>query len=94
MGKRIGAVWALKVIAKKIDEAKALGKNRDGALALLQVIARTVDQDLRLWAVRFAKSHTVCDVLGIEQLDEDDWKRLVRSRLVRSRLVRRPWPAG
>ena len=52
--------------------AKALGKNRDGMLALLQVIARTVDQGSRFSAVRFAKSHAICEVLGIEQLDEDD----------------------
>ena len=72
LGKRIGAVWALYVLAERLQIQKALGTERNGKLALLQVIARTIDQGSRLSAVRFAKSHAVCEVLGIRQLDEDD----------------------
>ena len=72
LGKRIGAVWALNVIAGRLGIAKALGFDRDGKLALIQVIARIVDQGSRLSAVRFAQSHAVCEVVGIDKLDEDD----------------------
>jgi hypothetical protein len=72
LGKRMGAVWVLSTLAERIGIAKALGSGRDGRLALAQVIARVVDQGSRLSAVRFAQRHAVCEVLGIDQLDEDD----------------------
>ena len=72
LGKRIGAVWALNVIAERLGITKALGAEHDGKLALLQVLARIIDQGSRLSAVRFAQSHAVCEVIGIDKLDEDD----------------------
>jgi transposase len=72
LGKRIGAVWALNVLAERIGISKALGSDLDAKKALLQVIARVVDQGSRLSAVRFAKRHAVCEILGIEKLDEGD----------------------
>lgn len=72
LGKRIGAVWALNVVAEKLGISKALGSDLDGRTALLQIIARIVDQGSRLSAVRFAKSHAVCEILGIKKLDEGD----------------------
>ncbi len=72
LGKRIGSVWLLKSIAEKIGIDKALGSDRDGKLAMLQVIARVASQGSRLSAVRFAKSHAVCEILGIDRLNEDD----------------------
>jgi hypothetical protein len=72
LGKRIGAVWALNVVAERLGVVKALGADRDGKLALLQVIVRTIDQGSRLSAVRFAMRHAVCEILGITKLDEDD----------------------
>lgn len=72
LGKRIGAVWVMSVLAERIGISKALGTARDGKLALLQVIARIIDQGSRLSAVRFAKSHAVCEIIGIKKLDEDD----------------------
>ena len=65
LGKRIGAVWALNVIAKRLGITKALGDDHDGKLALIQVIARTVDQGSRLSAVRFAQSHAICEIIGL-----------------------------
>jgi len=70
--KRIGAVWALNVIAERLGITKALGADHDGKLALVQVLARIIDQGSRLSAVRFAQSHAVCEVIGIDKLDEDD----------------------
>ena len=72
LGKRIGAVWLLNTIAKRIGISKALGSDLQARLAVLQVIARTVDQGSRLSAVRFAQRHAVCEILGIQKLDEDD----------------------
>jgi len=72
LGKRIGAVWTLYVLAERIGIGKALGANRNGKLALLQILARIIDQGSRLSAVRFARSHAACEILGLENLDEDD----------------------
>jgi len=72
LGKSVGAVWALNVVAQRLGIAQALGNEHGGKLALLQVIARTVDQGSRLSAVRFARRHAVCELLGISKLDEDD----------------------
>ena len=72
LGKRIGAAWLLKVVAEKVGVSKALGNSQNGKLAMLQVIARAASQGSRLSAVRFAKSHAVCEILGIKKLNEDD----------------------
>lgn len=72
LGKRIGAVWTLNVIAERLSVVKALGTDHDAKLALLQVIARTIEHGSRLSAVRFAMRHAICELLGIEKLDEDD----------------------
>jgi len=72
LGKRIAAVWALNTVAERVGVASALGKDRQGKLALLQVLARIIDQGSRLSAVRLAESHALCETLGIDKLDEDD----------------------
>lgn len=71
LGKRIGAVWTLKALADRLGISKALGPGPEGRLALGQVIARIVDQGSRLSAVRFAQRHVVCEIIGIDRLDED-----------------------
>lgn len=71
-GKRIGAVWTLHTLAERLGLAKALGSNNEAKLALLQVMARLIDQGSRLSAVRLAKSHALCEIIGIDKLDEDD----------------------
>jgi transposase len=72
LGKRIGAVWVLNAITEKLGIKKALGPGLNGKLAIIQVLARIIDQGSRLSAVRFAQSHAVCEVIGIDKLDEDD----------------------
>lgn len=72
LGKRIGSVWLLKSIAEKIGISKALGSDQNAQLAMLQVIARVANQGSRLSAVRFAKTHAVCEILGIKKLNEED----------------------
>jgi hypothetical protein len=70
-GLRIGAVYSLKAIADRVGLTKALGSDRQGKLALWQVLARLMDQRSRLSAVRLAESHAACDVLGLEAFNED-----------------------
>jgi hypothetical protein len=72
MGKRMGAVFALKAVIERLGIAKALGTSRDARLAVFQIIARVIDQGSRLSAVRLAESHALCELLGINKLDEDD----------------------
>jgi transposase len=71
-GLAFGAVWVLYNLAERIGLVKALGTDRQGKLALWQVIARIIDQGSRLSAVRLAGSHAACDVLHLESFDEDD----------------------
>lgn len=72
LGKRIGAAWFLKTVAQKTGISKVLGNDQNGKLAVLQTITRTANQGSRLSAVRFAKSHAVCEILGIKKLNEND----------------------
>lgn len=72
-GQSIGAVWTLYEAARKLGIEKALGTDRQGKLALWQVIARTIDQGSRLSAVRLAQFHAACDVLKLDRgFNEND----------------------
>jgi len=70
-GARIGAVFCLQVVARRLGLAQALGTQRPGKLALWQVFARLMDQGSRLSAVRLAESHAAGDLLGLEAFHED-----------------------
>ncbi len=72
LGKRVGAIWSLFIIAERIGIKKALNSTINGKLALLQVIARIIDQGSRLSAVRLAQKNAICEIIGIENLTEDD----------------------
>lgn len=72
-GQSIGAVWTLYEVARKLGIEKALGADRQGKLALWQVIARAMDQGSRLSAVRLAQFHAACDVLSLDRgFNEND----------------------
>ncbi len=64
-GMSVGAAWLLYQVAQQLGIGKALGKGRDGKLALWQVMARVIDQGSRLSAVRLAQVHAACDILGM-----------------------------
>lgn len=69
----IGAVWLLKQIAKRLGVLKALGNSRESKLVQWLVMAALIEQGSRLSAVRLAKRHAACDILGIEKgFNEDD----------------------
>lgn len=70
-GMRIGAVFCLYALALRLGLANALGTDRQGKLALWQVMARLIDHGSRLSAVRLAGRHGVCDILGLDGFTED-----------------------
>ncbi|MBM4332913.1 MAG: IS1634 family transposase [Deltaproteobacteria bacterium] len=70
-GLRIGAVFCLRAIAEGLGLFQALGHDRDGQIALWQVLARLIDQGSRLSAARLAESHAACDLLGLDAFHED-----------------------
>ena len=70
-GPSAGAVAVLHGLAGELGIIAALGNDRQGKLALWQVIARVIDQGSRLSAVRLATSHTCCDLLGLDAFNED-----------------------
>ena len=71
-GALIGAVWALYQLARELGLVAALGCDRQGKLALWQVIARVLDQGSRLSSVRLAGGHAVGAALGTTSFDEND----------------------
>ena len=71
-GPSVGAVWLLWQLARELGIAAALGSERQGKLALWQVIARALDQGSRLSAVRLARGHAAAATLGLDGFDEDD----------------------
>jgi len=71
-GKSVGAVAMLYQVAQQIGITKALGKSREAILFLWLVFARLIDQGSRLSAVRLARQHAVCEILGLEGFNEDD----------------------
>ena len=70
-GPSVGAVAVLSGLARDIGITQALGSDRQGKLALWQVIARVIDQGSRLSAVRLAASHACCDLLELDSFNED-----------------------
>jgi hypothetical protein len=96
-GRRVGAVWCLKVLTERLGVAAALGRERQGRLALWQVCARLLDQGSRLSAVRLAQSHAACEALGLGSFDEDDLYQNLswlseQQEAVEQRLFRRRFP--
>ncbi|NLD93092.1 MAG: IS1634 family transposase [Fibrobacter sp.] len=91
----MGAVVVVHQIAKRLGITSALGNDRQGKLALWQVIARVIDQGSRLSAVRLATSHAACDILDCESFNENDlyknldWlherQAIIEQRLFKSR---------
>ena len=71
-GLAVGAVWTAYALARELGIERALGETRQGRLALWQVLARLIDQGSRLSAVRLARAHAACDVLGLDGFNEDD----------------------
>ncbi len=71
-GPGVGAIAVLRGLAEDLGITAALGDDREGRLALWQVIARALDQGSRLSAVRLARDLGAECVLGLPSFDEDD----------------------
>ncbi len=71
-GLSVGAICLVNEIAKRLGIDTALGKTREGKLALWQVISRVISQGSRLSAVRLASKCACCDLLGLDSFDESD----------------------
>ena len=72
IGKSFGLLYAMKEIAGEIGITKALGKSREGLLALFLIIARIGNQGSRLSARRWSRDQAIEEVLGIEEIKENE----------------------
>lgn len=71
-GLSVGAVWLLHQLAKRLGILKALGNCREASLAAWLVFSVVLGCVSRLSAVRLARSHAACDILGLDGFCEDD----------------------
>ena len=71
-GAPVGATMTAWQIAGRLSIPAALGHDKEGKLALWQVIARVVEQGSRLSAVRLARHCGAASLLGLGKFDEDD----------------------
>ena len=71
-GEIFGVLFALKQLADQVGITRVLGSAAESRLNLFLILARIAHGGSRLSAVRWAKQHTVADVLGVEGFDEDD----------------------
>jgi hypothetical protein len=71
-GASVRAVWLFSQLARDLGIVAALGSDRQGKLALWQVIARVLDQGSRLSAVPLAGGHAAGAAHGMIGFDEDD----------------------
>jgi transposase len=71
-GLSVGAIDVLTRVSRRIGLDAILGEDRQGKLAMVQVLARLIDQGSRLSTVRLAKHHDFATGLGVKRFDEDD----------------------
>ncbi|MEF8767264.1 IS1634 family transposase [Candidatus Accumulibacter contiguus] len=71
-GEIFGVLFALKQLADQVGLTRVLGSAAESKLNLFLILARIAHGGSRLSAVRWAKQHTVADVLAVEAFDEDD----------------------
>lgn len=71
-GLSVGAIILLKAMADRLHITQALGQDREGKLALWQIMARVINQGSRLSAVRLAGQHAICDLLELPSFNEED----------------------
>ena len=71
-GLSMGGVWVIYEVAKKLGIVAALGKGRNGQLALWQVFARVLEQGSRLSAVRLGNTYAMASVLSLTKGFNED----------------------
>jgi transposase len=71
-GKSFGALYVLHQMAQRVGIDQALGNEKEGRLALLQVYARLITQGSRLYiANEWAKNEAVEEILKLSDFNED-----------------------
>ncbi|MBI5219983.1 MAG: IS1634 family transposase [Bacteroidia bacterium] len=71
-GKAIGAIYVIQEICKSLCICKSLGNDRQGKLALLQIIGRIITQGSRLYiANEWSQEQAIEELLGISNYNED-----------------------
>jgi len=90
-GKIVGPVFVLNQIALSMGLVSVLGKEINISFILYLVLSRLINSKSRLSSVRLAEIHYGCELLGIEELNEDllyaamDWlyenKEAIENRL-------------
>ena len=71
-GLKVGAVWLLYQLAKRLGIVKAMGRSVNAKLSLWMVISTIIGSVSRLSATRLAQSNAACDILGLDSFCEDD----------------------
>jgi len=71
-GLSIGGVWVVHEMAQRLGIVDALGNNRQGQLALWQIIARVLEQGSRLSAVRLGKTYAIASTIGLKKGFNED----------------------
>lgn len=77
-GLSIGSAWTIYSIANQLGIVNALGSEREGQLALWQIIARVLEQGSRLSAVRLGETYALASTIGLENgfCEDDLYKNL------------------
>ena len=72
-GLSVGGVWVIYEMAQRLGIVDALGDDRQGQLALWQIIARVLEQGSRLSAVRLAQTYAIASTIGLKKgFNEED----------------------
>ena len=72
-GLSVGGVWVIYEMAQRLGIVDALGDDRQGQLALWQIIARVLEQGSRLSAVRLAQTYAIASTIGFKKgFNEED----------------------
>jgi transposase len=75
-GRSVGALVLLLDLARQVGLPEVLGSDREGTLALWQILARVIDQGSRLSATRLARVHAVPELLGLTFNENDLYQNL------------------
>ncbi len=88
-GPQFGALYLLYELAKEIGLAGALGKDRQGRLALLLVLAQLIFKGSRAGIVKWAHNQAVFEVLGLGAQDQIDFDEDTLYRVLDNLAARR-----
>ena len=70
-GKFLGSVLVINTMMDRLGFTKILGKSKEALYVKWLIMSRLLDQGSRLSAVRLARIHAGCELLGIDSINED-----------------------